>query len=117
MSTSISGTTGIGGFICSCLVDSESGLMLASEGGGSLDLGAVAVLNTQVVRANLEVIDTLGLDDHVDDILITMGRQIHLIRPLEKTPSTFLYVALDRRKANLGVARMQVKRIGTTLSL
>jgi hypothetical protein len=61
--------------------------------------------------------EVLGLNDHIDDILITMGKQIHLIRPLEAAPSTFLYVALDKKGANLGMARMQVKKIESTLTM
>ncbi len=115
MRTDISATAEIGGFIGSCLVDSESGLMLASEGGGKLDLEAAAALNTQVVKAKLQAMETLGLEDHIDDILITLGKQIHLIRPLEATPTTFLYVALEKKGANLGMARMQVKKIEASL--
>ena len=117
MSTNISGTSEIAGFIGACLVDSESGLMLASEGGGRLDMEAAAALNTQVVRAEHEVIEVLDLDDHIEDILITMGKQLHFIRPLEKSPGVFLYVALDNKQANLGMARMQVGRIESTLKM
>ena len=117
MRTNISATADIGGFIGACLVDSESGLMLASEGGGKLDLEAAAALNTQVVKAKLQAMETLGLEDHIDDILITLGKQIHLIRHLEATPTTFLYVALEKKGANLGMARMQVKKIEASLSM
>src|SRR5687767_7613475 len=115
MRTDITATSEIGGFIGACLVDSESGLMLASEGGGKLDMEAAAALNTQVVKAKLQAMEVLGLNDHIDDILITMGKQIHLIRPLEANPTTFLYVALEKKGANLGMARMQVKNIEGTL--
>lgn len=117
MSTNISATAEIAGFIGSCLVDSESGLMLASEGGGSIDMEAAAALNTQVVKAKLQAMQVLGLEDRIEDILITMGKQLHMIRPLEKAPGVFLYVALDKRSANLGMARMQVKKIESTLSM
>ena len=117
MSTDISATSDIAGFIGSCLVDSDSGLMLASQGGGSIDMEAAAALNTQVVKAKLQAIETLGLGDHIEDILITMGKQLHFIRPLEQAPSVFLYVALDKKVANLGMARMQVKKIESGLSL
>ncbi len=100
-----------------CLVDSDSGLMLAAEGGESIDLEAAAALNTQVVRAEHQVIEALGLDDHVEDILITMTRQLHFIRPLEASPSMFLYVCLDKKGANLGMARMQVNKIEGGLKL
>ena len=115
--TDISATADISGFVGSCLVDSDSGLMLASEGGESIDLEAAAALNTQVVRAEHEVIATLGLEDHIEDILITMTRQLHFIRPLEASPSVFLYVCLDKKNANLGMARMQVNKIEGGLKL
>ena len=117
MSTNIAATADIAGFIGACLVDSESGLMLASEGGGKIDMEAAAALNTQVVKAKLQAMELLGLQDQIEDILITMGRQLHFIRPLEKAPGVFLYVALDKKAANLGMARMQVRKIESTLSM
>ncbi|TNC60060.1 roadblock/LC7 domain-containing protein [Rubellimicrobium roseum] len=117
MRTDISATNNINGFIGACLVDSDSGLMLASEGGGKLDLEAAAALNTQVVKAKRQAMEILGLEDHIDDILITLGKQLHLIRPLEKAPAMFLYVALDKKGANLGMARLQVKQIESSLSM
>ena len=118
MRTNISATTEIGGFIGACLVDSESGLMLASEGGGGrIDLEAASALNTQVVKAKLQAIETLGLNDGIEDILITLGKQLHLIRPLEANPAMFLYVALDKKAANLGMARLQVKKIEGNLTM
>ena len=114
-STDISATADIPGFVGACLVDSDSGLMLASEGGESIDMEAAAALNTQVVRAEHEVIEVLGLDDHIEDILITMTRQLHFIRPLEASPQVFLYVCLDKKNANLGMARMQVNKIESGL--
>ncbi len=118
MHTDISDVHGISGFIGACLVDSDSGLMLASEGGGGrLDLEAASALNTQVVKAKLQAIETLGLNDGIEDILITLGKQLHLIRPLEANPAMFLYVALDKKAANLGMARIQVKKIEGSLAV
>jgi predicted regulator of Ras-like GTPase activity (Roadblock/LC7/MglB family) len=117
MRIDFSDLTSITGFIGACLVDSDSGLMLASEGGGGMDLDAASALNTQVVRAKLEAIKALGLDDYIDDILITLGKQLHLIRPLAKTPTVFLYLALDKRVANLGMARLQLRRVEQTLDM
>lgn len=117
MAIDIAELTEISGFIGGCLVDSESGLMLASELVGQFDLEAAGAANTEVVRAKNKAIKMLGLNDHIDDILISLGAQLHLIRPLEKNPSMFLYVALDKKAANLGLARMQVKKVEKTLKL
>lgn len=116
--TDISNLSNIGGFIGACIVDSETGLMMGSEGGGAkFDLEAAAAGNTEVVKAKLAAAEMLGLDDHIEDILITLGKQYHLIRPLEKSPTVFLYVALDKKSANLGMARVQVKNVEKELSL
>lgn len=118
MSTDISELNKIAGFIGACLVDSETGLMMASEGGGErLDLEAAGAANTEVVKAKLAAIEMLGLDEQIDDILITLGGQFHLIRPLEDTPTVFIYTALDKKTANLGMARVQVKKVEKTVSL
>ncbi len=111
MAADISKTAEIAGFIGACLVDSDTGLMLTSEGGGRLDLESAASLNAQVVTAQMQVIKALSLDDGLEDLLVTMGKQIHLIRPLGARDGVFLYVVLDRKEANLGMARLQVKAI------
>ena len=117
MNTNISELNEIAGFVGGCLVDSDTGLMLASEGGGKLDLEAASALNTQVVKAKLSAIKTLKLDDTIEDILISLGKQYHLIRPLTAAPSVFIYVALDRSTANLGLARIKLKSIEAGLTL
>lgn len=107
----------ITGFIGACVVDSSTGMMLVSEGGGKLDLETAGALNTEVVKAKLNAIEELGLNDSIEDILITLGKQFHLIRPLEKNPQVFVYVALDKKSANLGMARLQVKAVEATLDI
>lgn len=118
-STDISELKNIGGFIGGCLVDSETGLMLASEtSGAKFDLEAAGAANTEVVRAKNNAMKVLGLDnDHIEDILITLGEQYHLIRPLSANHSVFVYVALDRKSANLGMARLTVKKVEGELKI
>ena len=109
--TSIADTSKIAGFIGACLVDSETGMLLASEGGGKLDMEAVAALNTNFIKAKLTAIEQLGLNQHLEDILITLEHQVHLIRPLDKNREIFVYVALDKKTSNLGMARRQLREL------
>ena len=63
------------------LVDWDSGMALGTLGGGKyLDLELAAAGNTEVIRAKMRTLEALHLNDSVEDILITLGTQYHLIR-------------------------------------
>ncbi|UDB87796.1 roadblock/LC7 domain-containing protein [Xanthomonas citri pv. mangiferaeindicae] len=97
------------------LVDSDSGMALGMTGGAELNLELAAAGNTEVVRAKRRIAEQLGLNDTIEDILITLARQYHLLRPLESNSTLFLYVVLDRAKANLAMARHELKAFEKTL--
>jgi hypothetical protein len=101
------------GALGAALVDYESGMSLGTLGGGQgLDLELAAAGNTEVVRAKMRTLASLAMDDVIEDILITLGKQYHLIRPLTSSKGTlFLYLALDRTRSNLALARHGLKRI------
>jgi predicted regulator of Ras-like GTPase activity (Roadblock/LC7/MglB family) len=113
----ISKITEIAGFIGACLVDVDTGLMLTSQGGGAVDLEAAAALNAQVLRAEREALHSLGVEEDIDDIVIMLGNQIHVIRPLTANTGLFLYTSVDRKKTNLGMARLQVREVESTLEV
>ncbi|MTI02974.1 roadblock/LC7 domain-containing protein [Roseibium sp. RKSG952] len=117
MSLDISKLSEIKGLLGACLVDCDTGLTLGAEGGSKFDLDTAGAANVEVVRAKLHAIEALKLNDTIEDILITLGKQFHLVRPLDKNPNIFVYVALDKKTANLGLARLQVKAVEETLSL
>lgn len=112
---SLNSILSLDGAMCCALVDANSGMMLGSAGTG-VDLEMAAAGNTEVVRAKLKTMSMLKLDDAIEDILITLGRQYHIIRPMAKKPEVFFYVVLDKSRANLALARRKVADVEREIS-
>jgi len=120
--TSLKEAMGIEGAIGVALVDYTSGLTLGVMGGTpNLDMNVAAAGNTDVVRAKVRTLEMLGLGDNIEDILITLDTQYHLIRLLQtrrgNTEALFLYLALNKSRANLGLARHQLRKIEADLDV
>ncbi|TAG36192.1 MAG: hypothetical protein EAZ34_01800 [Polaromonas sp.] len=98
------------GALCAALVDSSSGMILGQAGSG-VDMEVAAAGNTEVVRAKLKTMRALGLNDVVEDILITLGKQYHIIRPMARKEGLFVYIVLDKSKSNLALARRKVQEV------
>ena len=103
------------GAMCCAVVDSGSGMMLGSAGSG-VDMEVAAAGNTEVVRAKHKTMRALGLNDIIEDILITLGKQYHIIRPSARKEGVFIYFVLDKQKANLAMARRKVQDVDKELS-
>ncbi|HEY9438925.1 MAG TPA: hypothetical protein VIS29_09780 [Streptomyces sp.] len=112
--TSIEGVLGV------ALVDYTSGMALGTLGGSKdFNLDVAAAGNTDVVRAKLRTMDHLGIKEDIEDILITLGSQYHMIRMLKARGGNglFLYLVLDSGRANLAMARHQLKKIEANLEV
>jgi hypothetical protein len=108
----------VDGAVGACIVDSNSGMMLGSEGGGGVvNLEIAAAGNTEVVRAKRKTMRSLNLKDAIEDILITLHNQYHLIRPLSSNDALFIYLVLDKNKGNLAMARHQLAGIERDVSV
>jgi hypothetical protein len=110
----------IDGAIGAAVVDYSSGMALGMlSSSKTLDLQVAAAGNTEVVRAKMRTIEQLGLNEEIEDVLITLTGQYHVIRPMtgRKSKGLFLYLALDRGRANLALARHHLKGIEEDLEV
>ncbi|MEQ4565726.1 MULTISPECIES: hypothetical protein [Micrococcaceae] len=110
---SIEGATG------AAIVDYSSGMALAQGGNPGFDLGVAAAGNSNVVSSKLRTMADLKLDSNIEDILITLGTQYHLINVLnsEGSKGLFVYLVLDRTYANLALARHKLSSISKGVSI
>lgn len=119
--TALKEAMAIEGALGVALVDWGSGMALGTLGGGKyLDLDLAAAGNTEVIRAKMRTLESLRLNDSVEDILISLTEQYHLIRLLKNADGAhhlFLYLVLDRHKANLALARHHLKRIESDIAV
>ena len=117
MSIDLSPLTEIRGFTGGCLVDSETGLTIETYGGEDLDLDLAGARNTEVLRDKQAALQSVGIEEPVEDMLVKAGDKLHMIRPLASMPTVFLYVVLSRGQANLAMARLQLRKIEKTLAI
>lgn len=110
---SIEGATG------AAVVDYTSGMALAQGGSPGFDLGVATAGNSNVVSAKLRTMKDLNLESDIEDILITLDGQYHLINVLNSAGSKglFVYLVLDRTYANLALARHKLKNLATGITI
>jgi hypothetical protein len=114
---SIQALMSIEGALGACVVDSASGMVLGKSSGSSINLDIAAAGDTEVLRTKIKTIKALGLTDQIEDMLITMGNQIHILRPMKSRPVVFLFVVLDKSRSNLALARMKTADVDDALIL
>ncbi|MGY5130742.1 hypothetical protein [Streptomyces nigrescens] len=110
----------IEGAVGVALVDYTSGMALATLGDNqALDLNIAAAGNTDVVRAKMRTMEMLELQGAIEDMLITLTAQYHIIRPVtgKSGSGLFLYLVLDRKRANLALARHRLARLEADLEI
>ncbi|MFR0355607.1 hypothetical protein [Streptomyces sediminimaris] len=97
------------------VVDYVSRMTLGTLGRpDGLDLAKAASGGTDVVRAKLAALTLMGYAPvRLEDILITLDTEYHLIRPLNRRTheGLFLYVVLDRHRTDLATVRKELRQI------
>lgn len=101
------------GFMAASLVDVESGMTLGLKSNRpDFDLAAASAYNSEMVKQKLKIMKALNLKTTLEDMLLTLGDQIHMIKIVN--PGTFIYLAVDRSMSNLAIVRNVIaKHVGS----
>jgi hypothetical protein len=92
------------GYMAASLVDLESGMTLGLKTvRPDFDLAAASAYNSEMVKQKMKIMRALNLKTNLEDMLITLGDQIHVIRMVNQT--TFIYLVVDRSMSNLAIVR------------
>ena len=103
------------GFLAASLVDLDSGMTLGVYAkDDSFDLTAASAYNSELVKQKQKVMQALDLDMELEDMILTLTDQIHVIKLV--TPTTFLYLAADRPSTNLAIVRNAVNKHAPALA-
>lgn len=95
----------IPGYIAVAATEIKSGISYYSDSAlAGFDPELASAFNLEVVKAKLNAISALDLDQKIDDILITLTSQIHII-DISENSEYFIYLAVDSTKANLGLTK------------
>jgi predicted RNA-binding protein Jag len=99
----------INGFIAASLVDMESGLTLgAKTNRNDFDLAVASAYNSELVKQKMKIIKALNLKSTLEDMVLTLTDQIHVIKMVSE--NVFLYLAADKDGTNLAIVRSAVNR-------
>lgn len=98
------------------VVETETGMPLASHANiADFDIETAAAYNTEVVKAKLKAVQALKLNQTLQDILLTLTDQLHLLK-LSPKGDKFIYLAVNARDTNLAQARQIMKAHSATLN-
>ena len=107
----------LSGFCGAAVVDSETGLVLGRAVADGRYLEAGAAGSMEVVRAARRLVHSLESENDLEDVVVTLGEHYHLARTVAKSPAIFLYLWLDRRSANLALARITLKQVEEAITV
>ena len=98
--------TDLPSLVAIAVVDTNSGMSLASHSNSpSLNPDTAAAYNTEVVKQKQKAMTALKLTgETIQDILITLSNQIHLLK-LNDNGTKFIYLVVNSRDTNLAIAR------------
>lgn len=108
----------IEGFLLGCLVDVSTGTVLASRNDqGDISLPTAAAGAADIANVLSLLAGELPVDG-LEDVMVTFRSQLYVMRLVaqDSEPQILLLVILDRMRANLAMARREIRSFCASLA-
>jgi hypothetical protein len=108
----------IEGFLLGCLVDVSTGTVLASRNDqGDISLPTAAAGAADIANVLSLLAGELPVDG-LEDVMVTFRSQLYVMRLVtqDSEPQILLLVILDRMRANLALARREIRSFCASLA-
>ncbi len=98
------------GLLGCAVVESATGMVLVREQRDALpvDLDVVAAACAHVLRGHRLAARSMGLGEHVEEVMVGAGNRQQVIRVLSRHPELFMFALLDKSRTNLALARFRL---------
>ena len=102
----------ISGFVGASIVDGDTGICLGFFGGRGLDLEQAGSMLSNMLFAHRDAL----AGAQAEELIVNLGQQVHVMRPLEDGTSLLVYLVLDRKYFNLVRARRAIDAVGMPMA-
>jgi predicted regulator of Ras-like GTPase activity (Roadblock/LC7/MglB family) len=101
------------GLLGCAVVDGTNGLVLARElrEDQPVDMDLAAAACAQVLRAHRLAARSMGLSEHIDEVMTSAGARQQVLRTVTHYPELFMVVLLDKQRTNLALARFKLMEV------
>ena len=102
---------GVDGFMLACLIDAGTGMVVAARSEGDVSLPAAAGSAADIAHVLSLLTGELAMDA-LEDVMVTFRGHFHVMRLVraDSEPRILLLVVLDRERANLALARREIRQ-------
>lgn len=105
------------GVIAASIVDISTGMPIAQDSKSNVDIESYCAYMVEVVKSHKKFLNKLNIKDKIEDIVINLNNNYHIVTFVLKQDNLFIYVVLDKENSNLGMTRIVLGKIEEELDL
>lgn len=105
------------GVLAASIVDISTGMPIAQDSKSNVDVESYCAYMVEVVKSHKKFLNKLNIKDKIEDIVINLNNNYHIVTFVLKQDNLFIYVILDKENSNLGMTRIVLGKIEEELNI